>query len=144
MSAFLCNNVHLSSLANWICEEKLYVYGDIKSEGDETINFAVFKALYRENVKSLQARYPKDWQELIYYCCEPSEYKLYWKPVKPIAKIKAAQCFNYQACEHEDYQNSLIKRMIEHFIGRQICKIEGYENAEWEIEEMGEEVQRLF
>jgi hypothetical protein len=86
--------------------------------------------LARENAISLNARYPQ-------HRTEPIPYAFTIVPkrtITPVQTIKAAQCFEYQACEHHGWKESTTKRIIDALTSAAIGKLPGYQEAAWEIE----------
>jgi hypothetical protein len=96
MSAWLCSENHINLLAAY-------------SEDPETL----FKLLVAENIRSLEARYPgrdflEEWKE------EAAKYK--FKPTErnddATLVVKCCDCFNYQSCETDDYDETEAARYV--------------------------------
>jgi hypothetical protein len=137
MSAFLCSEDHIGVLANAMSRAGILLNGRKLCPKEMALELAI------ANWDSVTERYPDDpyyspelWDEYKKGCqaeaCKPD------LNLKPIAFIKMAQCFAYQACEIEkfrkaDYMSVTIGQChINSFISSMIRKIEGYEEAQWE------------
>ena len=92
----------------------------------------VFNLLFNENVRSLQARYPDDYQELISsnYEFKKSSTVTKWlsdrDPRGLMMVWQMLQGWEYQSCEHYDFRNSVayqIKQQIEYGILNTLKKI---------------------
>jgi hypothetical protein len=69
------------------------------------------RALIEENCKSLAARYPSDWRELLPDGFKVEDYKfeedLYFATRHKITDaIHLADCYDYQSCEHDGWEGS--------------------------------------
>ena len=122
MSAFMVNEDTLdllASVAGWR-REGLWVYmsedilpprGEIQFErggnyyGERASNL-IKEELRLENMASLWARYPKD-ANLFWEGREPQAFKRIYDDQATIAQaLGALACYEYQACESENWQNS--------------------------------------
>ena len=55
-----------------------------------------------------------------------------WNAIpEPIQLIKAVKCFMYQACETDDWEQSEAFAFCQGLISKYICKLPGYDAAEW-------------
>jgi hypothetical protein len=120
MSAWLCSAEHVNFIVNFTADP----------------HKEHFDMLVAENLRSLEARYPgrdflDEWkQEAVVFKFvrlepalilksafvaelkeEPNTAKLYGRPkfsarLVPTQVVKACDCFNYQACESEDYKTT--------------------------------------
>jgi hypothetical protein len=50
--------------------------------------------------------------------------------------IKAADCLDYQSCEHPEWDKSEAKQLLDAIRAAAISKLPGYEEAEWAIDDM--------
>lgn len=129
MSAFICNDLHLSVLARAIFAHL---------GGNASVQ-AVYERLARENEKSVAYRYPKAPIERAGEVALDVELEDY----SPVALFKAAQCYEHNACEHPGYKRSRARRDIRELMCLLACElaakyhITGYASAEWEIGEDG-------
>ena len=102
MSAWLCSEEHINLLASFA--------------DDPT---ATFGMLVNENLRSLEARYPgrdflEEWkQEAANYRFKPeARNHLTDKRVATLV-LKQCDCFDYQACESDDYKTTPAAKYIE-------------------------------
>jgi len=147
MSAFLCSPKHIGQLAGW------YPAGnpDIDGEQDDKCEAAV--KLGRANMKSIMARYGQDddsinsvceeWSGLNYtdYLASCSMYARYGNKnstLESVDILKMAQCFAYQACEFDGWKDDDAYRVLDWIKGEAIRKLEGYDDAPWDYDEIKE------
>lgn len=125
MSAYLCENYHISFLAKYaIDHDSTYGMESMIGVGVEELA----QKLYDANVRSIQSRYG-DADDMI------EEFKfdsrVEFGQLSGIQVIKAAQCYNYQTCEYDGYTGSDIERIIFHIISTAAHDVYGYDEAEW-------------
>jgi hypothetical protein len=51
--------------------------------------------------------------------------------IEPIATLKHARCYQYQACEHDEWEVSEARRLTNTLIEAAITALPGYEQAAW-------------
>jgi len=142
MSAYLCTPDHISAVADILRAYQVKGYPqwqDLPQSSE-----AIFTLLVEANIRSLRSRYSDCSRD------EVSAGGMKYKPqqmedptsdrigmstyVLPIY-FKALQCFNYQACETSDYENSIVGRAIteaQSFLASAIIRhLRTYEEAEW-------------
>ena len=134
MSAFQCTPEHIAVLAHFANRNDIYL-GARWNNPDATKNpVDIAEALAIENNASLDHRYPKDADkkaDQIYFAlCKDSARKIP-KTFSAVEIIKLAQCYDYQACEHPEYEASDAKQLIKAIISKAITKLPGYESAPW-------------
>ena len=92
----------------------------------------IFDILFNENVRSLQARYPDDYQDMISYNYEfkKSSTVVKWvndrDPRGLMMVWQMLQGWEYQSCEHFEFRNSVayqIKQQIEYGILNTLKKV---------------------
>lgn len=131
MSAFMCSDRHLTALAAYAVRHglsgiALHDYptaSEVKAAIKETLG-----VLARENVESLDSRYPNDTGRDV-------------SRVDPLAIadgtfglltiIKACHCYAYQACEHTGWNASRAKQIVERIEAHAVRALPGYEAAPW-------------
>ena len=133
MSAFLLDDHHLNALVFWAdC------YGLIgKSQRDPATCAAAGKMLLRQNVDSLIARYgddPCDFAEVL----ASYEYRVtsLLPMLKPVYLLKLCDCYDYQACETEDYDESAAARFVNRLRKYAIMNLPGYDQALWDLKDV--------
>ena len=69
----------------------------------------------------------------------------YHRVLTPIQVIKACNCFDYQACEVENYEETEAAKIIEAIRAAAIERLQGMEEAEWEItpRDINKNIRRL-
>lgn len=126
MSAFICNDYHISVLAAYADAKRLGSH--FKLNTAETIG----AMLYAENVKSVNARYndksPLDGFKFVSHAYIARELG------NPVAIIKAARCLDYQSCEHSTWEQSDACKLLQHIISIAISSLKEYEGEAWEIQ----------
>jgi hypothetical protein len=50
-------------------------------------------------------------------------------------QYKACRCLEYQSCEHLGWETSEARAIVRNTMSTAICKLPGYEEADWEINE---------
>jgi hypothetical protein len=131
MSAFICDDYHISVLAVYAASgrEQAYVYYDGKLYTPLDAH-EVAAILHAENVRSVNERYRKNEQPSFTF--QPAAYRC-MDQYSPVEIIKACNCYNYQACETDDYSSTLAKCIIDAIVSKAIRRLPGYEAAEWGI-----------
>lgn len=102
------------------------------------------RMLMVENLHSIHARYP---QTITNPDSTPGPEEQYWKmeytfpqpdfPAKlltPIRALKTLICYEYQACEHPEWDDSQAKCFCSQMKDSLIARLPGYDEAPWEIE----------
>lgn len=85
--------------------------------------------LWGENHRSVNARYQEDDIEPLY------EYAPLPGVVNPVVVLKAIDCYEYQTCEHEDWEASEAHKFCETLRGKMIGWLPGYDDAPWGIDD---------
>lgn len=144
MSAFICNDETIKTVAIWItgnyknnrsCGLRIRL-PDTITEGesgplthDERATL-VANTLLAENIKSVNYCYDdsdeQPWSITVSSCDVDDAIK---RPVLDIIKI--TQCYMYQACEHDEWEASTAKDWCDSLIRQLICELPGYDAAPW-------------
>lgn len=132
MSAFVVTPEHIAYLVR-----AAVVYGrqgwiDYAGEKVDGMNAdAVASALMAENVASVNHRYSHhDGRE------EPEPVHVGMMSGRgPVAVqvLKAIDCYVYQSCEHDGWKTSAAKDFCDRLRSAAISRLDGYEDADWEI-----------
>lgn len=120
MSAWLCSEYHINTIVN-------AVGGNQKD----------FEMLVKENLRSLASRYPgRDF--LVEWQNDAKTFKFRKSaPLVPMTQlVKACNCFDYQACETDDYYGTAAAKFVEKVRAHALAnggKTEGaeYDAAKW-------------
>lgn len=143
MSCFICDDAHITALAAYAVHHRiadvLRVPAVIRCANARRADAEVLAlALRGENVASFNARYEGRHQDDI----GDFEYQTNVATAtrngafSPIQIIKAAQCFEYQACEHKGWTDSYARQVIENIIAHAITQLPGYDAAAWGLPEL--------
>lgn len=122
MSAWLCSDKHIFELAKYYVE-KCQTYSSNKMSFQEAAN-----ELYEENCNSLHARYGDD-------DFEPLNPPINYVPTIDSMGVMAKQvsCYEYQACEHEEWENSKAYHMCQAIKEALLRNHPDYEDAPWGV-----------
>jgi len=128
MSAFIVNHNHISALVRWACRANVSVYCGTPSRhldipGNEQ---EICDLLLGENVTSFNYRYRQSVEDRMIY-------DAFATSLRPIDVIKACHCLEYQSCEHDGWEASTAKAIVEAVEAAAIRALPGYEAAAWEI-----------
>ncbi|APW64322.1 hypothetical protein [Paludisphaera borealis] len=119
MSAFICNDSHVTALAVYAARNRILGYQDA---------LAIGQMLHAENVASVNFRY----QEATtpdFRLCEWAAFH----PFSRVQMVKAASCLDYQSCEHPGWKASDACKLLAAIIAGEGHGMPGYEEAQWEI-----------
>ena len=141
MSAFMVSPHHLNYLVSFASDRRTSYYvgpaegrRHIDGNEQETVN-----KLYQANCDSLTARYND--RPGTFGPPPPFAYR---GDAEPVQVLKACACFDYQACEVEDYDKTEAATIIDAIRHAAIGQLRGYDGAEWCIEDgPAREVVRL-
>jgi hypothetical protein len=122
MSAWLCSDKHIFELAKYYVEQ-CQRYSSSKISFREAAEI-----LYTENCNSLRARYDDDEFEVINV---PVNYVPTVRNIFALAKL--VDCYSYQACEHDEWEESRAKEMCDSIKYHLLSNHPDYEAAEWGI-----------
>lgn len=146
MSAFLVTHEHINTLLRYASHQKFAPHFRLPSERviDLThpydLQYAA-EVLLAQNVASLNACYPDTIakpENMPGKCDEiglPITYRPFSHKVsRPVEIIKACDCYDYQACETDDYHQTDAARLVSSIRHCAIGNLPGYEEAEWDID----------
>ena len=83
--------------------------------------------LVAENRRSVNHRYAEDEIE------DPYEFTEYAGTFNAVAILKAISCYEYQSCEHPEWEASEAKAFCDALRASMIHALSGYEAAPWEV-----------
>jgi len=140
MSAFVVAKTHIDAmvrLAIVYSPRSAIVYGafgEVRLHPDE-----VGRDLLDENVRSVRHRYPGDerlpgpndayWLEEYHYAYVGGRLPT------PVEGLKLIKCYEYQSCEHPEWEASKAKEFCDRLRHLLIGELPGYEEAPWEWED---------
>jgi hypothetical protein len=138
MSAFIVEREHIGYLIEAATSRRIMArQGAFRWRGKELHDRDRDKAsevgqmLWAENVKSVAHRYSHRDD-----CPEVSDYEYGTHDARPVAiepveVIKACHCYEYQSCEHPEWETSEAKEFIDRLCRAATQSLVGYEEAEW-------------
>lgn len=144
MSCFICDDAHITALAAYAVRHgiadttRLAALARIHGESLTDVE-ALAAEMFNENVASFRARYQGRHESDIgsFTFDRETSIKVRVGAFSPIAIIKSAQCFEYQACEHDDWKHSYTKSVINGIISHAITELPGYSAASWGAPDCG-------
>ena len=134
MSAFMCSNAHISAMVRYAAVKDrfgamTYSYKGVRLAvaGEQE---RVFLMLAKANADSVNDRYAhneaaqvNDLDGVVYNAGQPVP--------KALTVIKLAHCFDYQACELDDYDDSEAKAFTQALVDHATRKLPGYDAEPW-------------
>jgi hypothetical protein len=139
MSAFVVGHDHIDGLLTWAIDQKVsYYWANQRIEITDKNASKIGRTLLKENERSVGHRYnetdPTEMPGTRGQYAADYIYRRFMPPIKAVSILKACDCFDYQACETDDWEQSqawLIIHTISKFAGRRVA---GYEDAPgWEL-----------
>lgn len=149
MSAFVVSHAHIDALLSFANLKKMTDHlGYLVNHGTEKVSLTTLgRILLAENERSVLHRYPdcteadmpgtigeeaitykfRQWQNV---------FKMNYTQLC-VTIIKQCDCFDYQACENDDYEDSIAAQIIRHIRGRAVRGLPGYDDAPWGINDHG-------
>lgn len=134
MSAFLCDNCHITAIAQYAVQHRVYQVPTNVSIRKKTAVEILGQQMLDANLVSLRARYG-DSEEFAnrllrkFVSC-PCALRTGLN-IKGVQLIKAVRCFEYQSCESETWASSPIAQLMEALVRHAINNLPGYEQAAW-------------
>ena len=131
MSAFVVSDKHINSLLSYANKSNMYMINLPNGSNlyfDNTDELTQMgQILLNENYRSVNFRYNDNDQ--------PYEFQFEFAPIlSPVEIIKACQCYQYQACETDNYKDSSAYRIVDWIMNNAISNLPGYEQAGWDID----------
>ena len=131
MSAYLVQPHHAAYLARYYVDHCLK-WGGIPGGPVDAADVA--QLLARANMDSLRARYGDDGagDPAAYIAeCRRNAMQAHWPSFDPVTVIKAAHCFDYQACELPDYDLTMAALITRRIASSAPHDLPGYDAAPW-------------
>jgi len=128
MSAYLCSAKHISTIVNAL---------DVAPRADRPRDFRdtdrgeLFRMLLDANLASLDEKYGEGTDIAI-----ATEYRfdpMAGRGLSVVALLKALNCYEYQSCESDDWEESQAHKYSHEMKEMLIRELPGYEQAAWEI-----------
>ncbi len=139
MSAWICSHEHIAAIVGTFLTVK-----DRYTEVTEPLTLA--RVLYAENMRSVDGRYGRHGSNNAEAL---SEFEAYWashpvtalqirrwegKPLSLGQFFKALACYEYQACECEDWQQTEAFKLCDQMRRQASGRVDGYETCPWGID----------
>ena len=157
MSAFMVSKIHIDLLIRvaldgprdnhkpggygqrrWYAPRLTYNEGELRYERAN----AAGEMLIKENLSSIHARYPDTIENpegtpgpIDQYWLKEYVYERPARHLTAVEAFKAISCYEYQACEHPEWETSHAHRFCQEFRECLIGTLPGYEDAQWEYSE---------
>lgn len=87
-------------------------------------NYASVDYRYRDNAEYMADR-------VVQTGIKPYEYEHYPKYLDNVQVLKLCNCYDYQACETADYENTLACALVDRIRSACIISLPGYDDCEW-------------
>ena len=135
MSAFICHNEHIKTLAlYWGLND---TRGSQKSKEQIQETADIF---FNENVRSVQCRYPNSAPDDL-----PGAFNLkpphitnrdlmYRKVTDPVHILKMCRCLEYQSCETDDWETTKAHKLLHETELVAIWNLPGIDEIPWEFQ----------
>jgi len=147
MSAYMVDREHIeylldAAMSQEICRGSSHWRGGSLRAGDYDRAVVVGQMLWDANRRSIEARYP----DTVSNFCDTApgpvdETYVYdfhrgrYHNFNPVQVLKACRCFEYQACEYEEWPTSEACAFIDALMRAAVSVLPGYEDAEWGVPE---------
>jgi hypothetical protein len=134
MSCFIVSDIDIDIIAT--------AYAGLNRQGAKLLNLSrVGRELLLENVKSFEACYRVHGRakghamrvEMAHGLRQARAYRFKRRRVRPAAIARSARFYDYQACEHEAYEASAAKAIVDALCARYPETLPDYEAMPWGI-----------
>lgn len=142
MSAYIVGHDHIDALLTFAAHERVSYFTDDDNRVEITPDNAteIGRILLAENERSVQHRYPGDAPDDLAGTVGERAANYQFKefggaPQPALTILKGCDCFDYQACETDDYTESLACKIVDAIRRRAIIRLPAYTNSPgWEID----------
>lgn len=129
MSAFIVSEKHIHVIVTALKRQECWSTKEILKKYNQDLNL-IGKILWSENFRSVNYRYDEN--------SKTPNYEFAQIYVSYYQVIKAIDCLKYQSCEHEDWEFSEAKNILDKLENVIFHKIKDsnkdYQNASWSID----------
>lgn len=146
MSAFICDQEHIKQLALYAApvgrraiHPEYFRHPDLKTLADPTIDWTAnsvitFYAniLYRENFRSVGARYPEDAKASEADTITITRSDVRDDALSAVDIISMCNCLEYQSCETDDWESTAAYELLAAIRKKAISALPGMDDAYWE------------
>lgn len=123
MSAFVVSQEHIAALV--VQERDWYWYWNGEAHRDNRQQIG--QMLWDENHRSVNYRYQEETPNRLYLHDRVEE------PLSAVARLKLLNCYEYQTCEHPEWESSKAYAYCQALRDHLINELPGYDSAEWAI-----------
>ena len=140
MSCYVMSKPEIDAMVRLGNDNRVYWYGKAGAQTASDNPDTIGEMLVTENVKSVMHRYNSPIHDLPgpnvpYWLDDYTFHDDPWAPhMTPIQGIKLAHCYQYQACEHPEWEKSDAKVFSDALIHHLIRMVDGYEEATWGLD----------
>ncbi len=141
MRAYIVEKHHILYLVAAATSPAIAIFGKFGghalSAGDPESAADFSNMLWRENIKSISARYPNRSSGALpgpsekNFVIEPADFPTPFKVFDPVQVIKSCDCFEYHSSVHPGWKTSAAKEFISALRREAWHAFPGYEEAEW-------------
>ena len=148
MSAYIVSKQHIDAILSSELTRRIdyplsWFHNGVRKELTRETADSTGGMLWQENVESVATCYPDDKDgerpgptgltmvEVLAYHWEPIRAGSTPAYIQPIAALKALDGYEYQACEHDEWERSEAKAFCDALRSALIRRLPGYEEAQW-------------
>jgi len=135
MSAYMVSDNHIHALVGYMIRERIIYYPNDNARMAVTADNAeeVGQILVDENYRSVNQRYQERTEG---HFGKAPTYKFKGVRILPdaLAMLKACNCYEYQAGENDDWEQSVAYKIVNAIKEHAIRKLPGYDDAPWGID----------
>jgi hypothetical protein len=152
MSAYIVEKNHILYLVGAAISPAIAVFGKfgghVLTVGDDESSAELGNLLWRENIKSISARYPHRSSGSLpgssekNFVIERADFPTRFKVFEPVQVIKAADAFEYHSSIHKEWKTSAAKEFISALRREARRALPGYEAAEWGAPKLTKKLKR--
>lgn len=130
MSAWMCSAYHISVLAAYAVKNVEKVYHGSKLVPLMDVQ-TVGSILMAQNARSVNERYS---ERKVYPFTYDQRVKAGAEGHSAMEVIKSAHCYEYQACETDDWKRTVAHTIILHILSAASVGLPGWEDAPWGLD----------
>lgn len=150
MSAYIVDKNHIRFLVEAANSWRLATYNDLNFRwfwrdewhelryGESERAAEVANMLWLENIRSVSHRYPNESSATLPgpkhqdFVLAPGDFgQVIFDQYEPAQVLKSCDCYEYQTCEHDEWEESEAYAFIQALRHRAWHAVQGYEQAQW-------------
>jgi hypothetical protein len=129
MSAFVCTDAHINAIATFAALHNVYINHGITHLQGAADAETIAGLLYTANVESVNTRYSKDDDSSTFKFVRVTKGEY----LEPVQIMKLCICFDYQACEVENYEMSIACAITSAVVKDAARQLTAYRSASYSI-----------